>query len=189
MCWPSCVTKHHGNTDWGLPVFYKCFKLCLPILCWQCISHIVDSLFWGIYSFSLIQIYITVKPLSEILEFPHFQDQLWFCVTGSENSNFYRQNRHSRWTRAVRELKDAWSSSLNVVLFSHMGLKNDNKYWIKLQKNEHRSGAVNFYISTWNLTSCTRWWRHHVTRNRWYPHFYSGKHAENSANCTFLVSC
>lgn len=32
----------------------------------------------------------------------------------------------------------------------------------------------------------TGYWQHHVTRNRWHPHFYSGSCVQYLANCTRL---
>lgn len=122
--WPSCVTKHHGNTDRGLPVFHKCFKLCLPFLCLQCISHIVESLLWGqnFFSPSNSDLHNCQNHFQKFKNSPIFKPKCGFCVTGSDSRSFYRLNRHSQWTRAERELKDAWSSSFNVFIFFHMGL-------------------------------------------------------------------
>lgn len=66
------------------------------------------------------------------------------------------------------------------LLFSVM-IKNVNE-----SLNMERLWKISCEQPLWKYTRSAWCWQHHVTRNRWYPHFYSEKHVQYLGNCTCL---
>lgn len=106
----------------------------------------------------------------------------------------YSQRKNRRQCLSLL-IEDASTSSLRHImlimlsyqcclimdfLFSVM-IKNVNE-----SLNMERLWKISCEQPLWKYTRSAWCWQHHVTRNRWYPHFYSEKHVQYLGNCTCL---
>lgn len=75
----------------------------------------------------------------------------------------------------------SYQCCLIMVLLSSVIIKNVNE-----SLNMERLWKISCEQPLWKYTRSAWCWQHHVTRNRWYPHFYSEKHVQYLGNCTCL---